>query len=211
MDQYPEEPSSRMSRRSLLVGAGTALAATAAASVLPAVPTASPTLAATPDELQLVALRQPIELTTQRRGTSPALPPIGVIAFNRMAYGPRTAQDVERMQAMDAAGFRAFVEEQLNPNEIADAELEQRIRAEGFRTLAKTLEQLWADHSVNGNTPPADFTGDSWSWRNLPAAEANSSPSCGLSTATASYKRCCSTSGSITSTYSPTATARMPR
>ncbi len=171
MDQYPEAPSPTISRRTLLAGAGTALAATAAASVLPTAPAASTALAATPDELQMVALRQPIELTTQRSGTSPALPPIGVIAFNRMAYGPRTAQDVERMQTMDTAGFRAFVEEQLNPSQIADAELEQRIQAENFRTLAKTLEQLWADHSVNGNTPPADFTGDSWSWRNLPAAE----------------------------------------
>ncbi len=159
----------QVSRRALLAGAGTAAAATAAAALLqPEATAADPSEV---HELLEFALRQPVDLTATRAGTFPPRPTIGVIAFNRMAFGPRTDADLQRMITMDQAGFEAFVEEQLNPTAIDDSELDQRIQAAGYRTLNKTLEQLWTDHNVNGNTPPADFTEGSWNWRNLPGIE----------------------------------------
>lgn len=159
----------QVSRRALLAGAGTAAVATAAAVLLQQEATAAdPTEV---DELMAVALRQPVDLATIRTGTYPAVPPLGVIAYNRMAFGPRTEADVQRMLTMDRAGFEAFVEEQLNPAQIDDSALDARLQAAGYRTLNKTLEQLWLDHSVNRNSPPADFTEGGWNWRNLPATE----------------------------------------
>lgn len=56
--------------------------------------------------------------------TSPsALPPIELIALNRMAYGPRPG-DVVRVQGM---GFTAYVDEQLNPNDADDAVCNQKL------------------------------------------------------------------------------------
>lgn len=56
--------------------------------------------------------------------TSPStLPPIELIALNRMAYGPRPG-DVERVRQM---GFAAYVDEQLNPNDADDAVCNQKI------------------------------------------------------------------------------------
>lgn len=56
--------------------------------------------------------------------TSPsALPPIELIALNRIAYGPRPG-DVARVQPM---GFTAYVDEQLNPNDADDALCNQKI------------------------------------------------------------------------------------
>ncbi len=59
--------------------------------------------------------------TTQT--TPSALPPIELIALNRMAYGPRPG-DVARVQGM---GFAAYVDEQLNPNDADDALCNQKL------------------------------------------------------------------------------------
>lgn len=52
-----------------------------------------------------------------------ALPPIELIALNRMAYGPRPG-DVARVQQI---GFTAYVDEQLNPNDADDTLCNQKI------------------------------------------------------------------------------------
>lgn len=55
--------------------------------------------------------------------TPSTLPPIELIALNRIAYGPRPG-DVGRVQGM---GFAAYVDEQLNPNDADDALCNQKI------------------------------------------------------------------------------------
>nr|MCU0494907.1 DUF1800 domain-containing protein [Chloroflexaceae bacterium] len=87
-----------------------------------------------------------------------SVPPIELIALNRMAYGPRPG-DLERVRAM---GFAAYVEEQLRPNDADDAECHQRLDSvqlhisydagKGYpavdemrplRTLKQPLNELW--------------------------------------------------------------------
>ncbi len=65
--------------------------------------------------------------TTQT--TPSAVPPVELIALNRMAYGPRPG-DVERIQQM---GFQNYVDEQLNPNDADDATCNQKIAATRLR------------------------------------------------------------------------------
>lgn len=54
-----------------------------------------------------------------------SLPPIEVIALNRMAYGPRPG-DLDRVRSM---GLEAYVDEQLNPAAIDDSACDARIAA----------------------------------------------------------------------------------
>ncbi len=57
----------------------------------------------------------PYRNTAQAAGV-PALPPVEVIAANRMGFGPRPG-DLDRIRAI---GFEAYVEEQLRPNDADD-------------------------------------------------------------------------------------------
>ncbi|NJO05583.1 MAG: DUF1800 domain-containing protein [Chloroflexaceae bacterium] len=163
----PTNPNAQgMSRRTVLKGIGAAAAGAATVPLLHAAVDAREEAATTE-----VALRSAQELAT-RSGTTPALAPLGVIAFNRIAFGPRTAEDLQRMLTMNDETFVQFVDEQLNPGAIDDSEVESRLAARNFFTLNKSLEQLWLDHKVNGNTPPANFPADqSWRWRGLPRDE----------------------------------------
>ncbi|NHZ72918.1 MAG: DUF1800 family protein, partial [Nitrospirae bacterium] len=80
----------------------------------------------------------------------PALPPVGVVALNRMAFGPRPG-DLEAFEALggtDEARLLAFVDQQLAPESIDDSEAEARVAASGFSTTGKSLPQLWVDHAV---------------------------------------------------------------
>ncbi|MCU0567713.1 MAG: DUF1800 domain-containing protein [Oculatellaceae cyanobacterium Prado106] len=98
--------------------------------------------------------------------TTPELPPIAVIALNRMAFGARPG-DGERVQQM---GFAAYVEEQLYPQEGEDAIAQDRLanarlRIEyeagqnypalqedrPLRTLDAPLSQLWPLTDYNQN------------------------------------------------------------
>lgn len=93
------------------------------------------------------AAAQPaLELTS---GNSPrALPPLGVIALNRMGYGPRPG-DLAAFQALgpdDETRLRVYVEQQLNPNTIDDADFRRRLSACGFQTLNMDAGTLWATH-----------------------------------------------------------------
>ncbi|MGB5658053.1 MAG: DUF1800 domain-containing protein, partial [Thermoanaerobaculia bacterium] len=77
-------------------------------------------------------------------------PPVGVVAFNRMAFGPRPG-DLDAFEALggtDEARLLAFVDQQLAPESIDDSEAEARIAASGFTTINKSLSQLWVDHAV---------------------------------------------------------------
>ncbi len=75
---------------------------------------------------------------------------VGVIALNRMAFGP-AAGDLAAFNALagdDDSRLQAYVDQQLNPAGINDAAADARIASSGFSTLDKTLPQLWADHVV---------------------------------------------------------------
>jgi hypothetical protein len=92
------------------------------------------------------------------------IPPVGVIALNRAAFGlrPGDLQAFNALGASDDDRLQTFVDQQLDPDTIPDTEAEDRIAASGFTTLDKSLQQLWADHYVAD--PP-------WQDRIRPAVE----------------------------------------
>jgi uncharacterized protein (DUF1800 family) len=99
---------------------------------------------------------------------APALPPLEIIALNRLAFGPRPG-DIDAFRQLpgstDREHLAAYVDQQLNPQTIDDSACEARLNAAEFITLGKPLAQLWADHVVN---PPEDR---GYEWRNLPLRE----------------------------------------
>lgn len=109
--------------------------------------------------LQGAALARVLPRTTQvaeqhhplRYGRAPALPPLSVIAFNRMGFGPRSTDWAlwQGLGANDAARFAAYVDQQLNPAAINDSDCDARLASNGFVTLNKSLRQLWQDHVIN--------------------------------------------------------------
>lgn len=81
-------------------------------------------------------------------GNLAPLPPLGVIALNRMGFGPRPG-DLEAFQALgadDDTRLRAYVDQQLNPQSIDDSDLTRRLNDCGFQTLAMDAGTLWASH-----------------------------------------------------------------
>jgi uncharacterized protein (DUF1800 family) len=99
---------------------------------------------------------------------APALPPLEIIALNRLAFGPRPG-DLDAFRQLPGATDRdrlaAYVDQQLNPQSIDDNALAGRLDGAGFVTLGKSMAQLWSDHVVN---PPED---QGYDWRNLPLRE----------------------------------------
>lgn len=95
---------------------------------------------------------------------APALPPLAVIALNRMGFGPRPGdiQAFNALGATDTARLTAYVDQQLDPGSIADPDLNARLATAGFTTLAKSLAQLFHDHHV---------VDPEWSVRIQPATE----------------------------------------
>lgn len=88
---------------------------------------------------------------------SGALPPVGVIALNRMGFGPRPG-DLEAFEALgndDTARLEAYIEQQLDPEALDDTDVTARLVAGKFTTLGKSREQLWADHHVGPAGGPA--------------------------------------------------------
>lgn len=95
----------------------------------------------------------------------PPLPPLAVIAFNRMGFGPRP-EDRATWEALgpdDASRLAAYVTQQLDPASIDDSDCDARIAARNFETLGKSLRDLWADHVVNNE--------QGYSYRVLPLEE----------------------------------------
>ncbi len=101
----------------------------------------------------------------QRQIGAPTLPPLSVIAFNRMGFGPRPGDWTmwQGLGANDEARFQAYVNQQLSPATIDDSACDARIAAGGFVTLNKSLRQLWQDHVI-------DNQGD-YAWYVRPADE----------------------------------------
>jgi uncharacterized protein (DUF1800 family) len=78
----------------------------------------------------------------------PELPPVAVIALNRMAFGPRPEdwKTFRDLGSDDTARLTAYVDRQLAPQTIDDSACDAILAAQGFTTLGKSPEQLWADH-----------------------------------------------------------------
>lgn len=77
----------------------------------------------------------------------PTLPPLEVVALNRMAFGVAQG-DLEAFRALPGATSRekfvAYVEQQLNPGRIGDNGCEARLAH--LQSLGKGIEQLWRDY-----------------------------------------------------------------
>ena len=93
--------------------------------------------------------------SSNRRGPlqfgAPTTASVGVLAWNRMAFGPG-AGDLAAFEALgadDDARLTAFVDQQLDPASIDDGDADARIQQSGYTTLDKSLAQLWQDHAVN--------------------------------------------------------------
>jgi len=95
----------------------------------------------------------------------PPLPPLEVVALNRLAFAPRPGELDEFLSlgVTPEESLQVWVDQQLDPDSIDDSDCEARIDAADFETLDKTLEQLWADHIVNND--------QGWSYRMLPVKE----------------------------------------
>ncbi|MCP5095119.1 MAG: DUF1800 domain-containing protein [Chloroflexi bacterium] len=96
-----------------------------------------------------------LSTTNKLFGLNKKRPSIGIIALNRMAFGPRPG-DLDAFNALghdDTTRLNAYIEQQLNSEQIDDASLNGRIHAASFKTLNKPREALWQDHYLAG----ADF------------------------------------------------------
>jgi uncharacterized protein (DUF1800 family) len=147
---FPEEDdsmpdSTTLKRRDVLkLGGGTAAGVLAAPARATAFEPKSP-----PQPLRDVNASQ-----SDRVVGPPPLPPLGVIALNRLAFGPRPGDlaEFQALGATDDARLQAWVDLQLNPGAIDDSVCTAKIAAANLPTLNKSLTQLWADHVVNNTT-----------------------------------------------------------
>ncbi|MEM1181697.1 MAG: DUF1800 domain-containing protein [Acidobacteriota bacterium] len=99
--------------------------------------------------------RQPPRPTTeevQAAGSkSLETPPLGVLVFNRLAYGLRPGD----LAAFDALGpdddtrLATWIDQQVNPDILDDSELISYISGANFATINKSRAQLWTDHVVD--------------------------------------------------------------
>lgn len=82
-------------------------------------------------------------------------PPAWARAYYRLGYGPLPSSQAEftALGSTDVARYEALVDQQLAWSAIDDSAMETRLTAAGYTTLAKPLNQLWADHVVN----PIDY------------------------------------------------------
>jgi len=112
-----------------------------------------------------VAMRQPPRRPARPAAQAPlALPPLGVVAWNRAAFGPRPGDVAafDLLGADDDARLTAWVDTQLDPASIDDSDCDARIAASAYATLGKTYDQLWQQHFLPDNE---------WEERERPATE----------------------------------------
>ncbi|MBX3014752.1 MAG: DUF1800 family protein [Caldilineaceae bacterium] len=158
----PTEPTAvaNRPRRHFLLGGGLASAAV----LVPALASST-----TPAQAQSTPEAVPAMRSAQPRpvqdAAAPTLPPLAVIALNRMGFGPRPGELAAfgALGATPDAALTAYVEQQLQPQLIDDSACDAIIASYGFTTLGKSQAQLWADHIKKPNV--------SYSERILPVVE----------------------------------------
>lgn len=134
----------QLNRRHLLQGSS-AVAAGTLLSLLAAPPT---TAQSASSPLAVPAMRDPHNTTDAAGAGLPDLPALGIIALNRMGFGPRPG-DLDAFNALGnspTAALEAYIEQQLNPAAIDDSACDAILASYQFQTLNKSLAQLWADH-----------------------------------------------------------------
>ena len=129
-------------------------------------PTPSPTATATPTVTALppTATQTAVPATQTPVPTAtpigfPDKPPLAVIVYNRLAYGPR-AGDLDAFNALgatDDARLTAWLAQQLNPGSINDTDCTNRVGALGLPTLPTSdgmvLPSYWSGVSTGGGGP----------------------------------------------------------
>ncbi len=160
MSDLVDPPSSSVDRRQLL------RRVTLAAGGL-TVLTSRPSSATSDPRPKAVAMRDPDRPVATRNGTPP-LPEAGIIALNRLGFGPRPGDldDFNALGATPEQRLAAYVAQQLDPDNIDDSELEGRLDAAGFESVDLSddpdtyLATLW-DWYINDNAPSGN-TSSSW-------------------------------------------------
>ncbi len=149
-DAVEHQVSSR-TRRNLLISSGIATLAGS----MTALSTGAQALQAQDDRAEANTPRMRRQRGPVGSADLPALPALGVIALNRMGYGPRPG-DLAAFNALggsDEERLAAYVAQQLNPDAIDDSACDARLAAHNFLTLDKSLPQLWADHVRAAENP----------------------------------------------------------
>jgi len=158
------QPKPALNRRDFLKLAGTVAATSAAAAACAPEPIPGPDPTRVPPTVAVAPTGVPPE---------PALPPVplGIIALNRMGFGPRPG-DLEAFNALGATNeerLRTYIAQQLNPDSIDDSDFDARYNAAGFETLHKTHDELYFDHIASN---PYNSNDDAyWEWYSKPAHE----------------------------------------
>lgn len=100
------------------------------------------------------------------------LPPLGVLVYNRLAFGPRPG-DLEAFDALPGATpadkLAAWLDAQLDPSALDDSALEGRLALLRYDTLTKDQATAWQQHVVEVDWDNDD---DAWSKFVRPAEEA---------------------------------------
>ncbi len=152
-------PKRSLKRRHLLAGLS-AVTATVAFHQL----TTPPAAVAQEAQTLAPAMRSAQPARAASAGTAPSLPPLGIIALNRMAFGPRPG-DLDAFNALGGtpeAALVAYVEQQLNPATIDDSAFDTLWAGRQYQTLGKTQAQLWSDHVRTANLPWEERTRPLW-------------------------------------------------
>lgn len=159
----PQPSPSAINRRTFLKSAGVATAVAATSALV------RPSLAQEGgDPPPERAMRSPQNNQLQATGTLPPLPPLGVIALNRMGFGPRPG-DLAAFNSLGAtpeASLETYIEQQLNPAAIDDSAFDTKMNTLGFVTLNKSLAELWQQHRVDPEPPEYGYA-----WRQLPLTD----------------------------------------
>ena len=142
------KPRSSMERRQFLKDVGVAGAAAVGSAAISNPP--SVTADTVPSNRYM---RSPENAPKYSRGPLP-LPEVGIIALNRMGFGPRPGDldDFNALGATDEERLNNYIEQQLDPDSIDDSVYEARQASAGFTTLSKSREQLWTEY-LRGNQP----------------------------------------------------------
>ncbi len=138
----------KMTRRGLLKGAGVGVGVGVAVAVGGV---ESGTALAESDEPAQTAIRSPHRVKIQGVSGPQALPSLGTIVLNRLAFGPRPGElaAFNALGTTDTARLTAWVTQQLAPSAIDDSACDAILAAQNFTSLHKTLAEAWQDYHVN--------------------------------------------------------------
>ena len=141
-----------LSRRNLFQAAGLV-------TVAAAVPGSGRLAKAEPQAWSGPPMRRPQRRAVVEKGL-PATPAAGIVALNRMGFGPRPGDlaTFDALGANDPDRLAAYVAQQLDPESLTDSELENRLAEAAFESVGLSDDPdtyratLW-DWYINDNAP----------------------------------------------------------